>query len=80
MVFAIGSLMDPDLPAYNVEAEHYFHLARAALFQHSLVDDPSTNAVQALVCTTLSSVDGWTVLTLLLIVPDVVLLVPGRST
>jgi hypothetical protein len=48
MILAIGCLMDLELPAYGVEAERFFHLARASLFQHSLVDDPTTNAVQAL--------------------------------
>ena len=33
MVLAIGSLMDLARPAYNVDAEKYHQLARAALFQ-----------------------------------------------
>lgn len=49
MVLAIGSLMDTSLPAYNMEAEKYHQLARAALFHNSLFDEPTINAVQALV-------------------------------
>jgi hypothetical protein len=49
MVLAIGSLMDIHQPAYNIEAEKYHQLARAALFQSSLFDDPTISAVQALV-------------------------------
>ena len=50
MVLAIGSLMNTSLPAYNLEAEKYHQLAKAALFQHPLFDEPTINAVQALVC------------------------------
>lgn len=49
MVLAIGSLMNTSLPAYNLEAEKYHQLARAALFHTSLFDEPTLNAVQALV-------------------------------
>jgi hypothetical protein len=49
IVLAIGSLMDTSLPAYNIEAEKYHQLARAALFNDSLFDDPTIHAVQALV-------------------------------
>ncbi|KAH9975864.1 hypothetical protein BGW80DRAFT_1436388 [Lactifluus volemus] len=48
MVLAIGSLMDARLPSYNVEAEKYHQLARAALFQNSVFDEPTLGAVQAL--------------------------------
>ncbi|TFK51693.1 hypothetical protein OE88DRAFT_1658274 [Heliocybe sulcata] len=48
MVLAIGTLMDTKQQAYNLEAEKYHHLARAALFQSSLFDEPSLNSVQAL--------------------------------
>ncbi|KAH9044225.1 fungal-specific transcription factor domain-containing protein [Lactarius hengduanensis] len=48
MVLAIGSLMDTRLPSYNVEAEKYHQLARAALFQNNLFDEPTLGAVQAL--------------------------------
>lgn len=49
MVLAIGSLMNIDLPAYNIEAEKYHQLARAALFHTSIFDSPTLIAVQALV-------------------------------
>lgn len=49
MVLAIGSLMDPSLPAYGIEAEKYHRLARAALFRSALEDEPTLHAVQALV-------------------------------
>jgi len=55
MVLAIGSLMDTSQPAYNLEAEKYHQLARAALFQNSLFDHPTINAVQALVSLSFSS-------------------------
>ncbi|KAG6916551.1 hypothetical protein DXG01_006377 [Tephrocybe rancida] len=48
MVLAIGSLVNTDLPAYNLEAEKYHQLARAALFSNSIFDEPTINAVQAL--------------------------------
>jgi hypothetical protein len=48
MVMAIGSLMDTNLPAYNNNAEVYHQLAKAALFHHSFIDDPTIMAVQAL--------------------------------
>lgn len=49
IVFAIGTLMDPNEPAYGVEAEKYHQLSRAALFKSSIFDDPTLYAVQALV-------------------------------
>lgn len=49
MVMAIGNLMDPKQPPYNLEAEKYHQLARAALFHSSMFDDPTLNAVQAVV-------------------------------
>ncbi|KIM44896.1 hypothetical protein M413DRAFT_442869 [Hebeloma cylindrosporum] len=48
MVLAIGSLMNTSLPSYNLDAEKYHQLARAALFHHSFFDNPTINAVQAL--------------------------------
>ncbi|KAI0788811.1 hypothetical protein C8Q75DRAFT_719488 [Abortiporus biennis] len=48
MVLAIGSLMDTRRPAYNIEAEKYHHLARAALFQSPIFEQPTLNAVQSL--------------------------------
>ena len=49
MVLAIGSLVDIRIPAYNLEAEKYHQLARAALFRHGLFDEPSIHVVQTLV-------------------------------
>jgi hypothetical protein len=49
MVLAIGSLVDTRIPAYNLEAEKYHQLARAALFRNGLFDEPSNHVVQALV-------------------------------
>ncbi|THH32375.1 hypothetical protein EUX98_g1822 [Antrodiella citrinella] len=48
MVLAIGSLMDIKRPAYNIDAEKYHQLARAALFQSPIFEEPTLNAVQAL--------------------------------
>lgn len=31
IVLGIGSLVDLNLPPYNLEAQHYYHLARATL-------------------------------------------------
>lgn len=50
IVLAIGSLVDTQSPSYNLEAEKYHQLSRAALFQNGLFDEPTINAVQALVC------------------------------
>ena len=49
IILAIGTLVDTNLPAYNLDAEKYHQLARAALFQNGLFDEPTINAVQALV-------------------------------
>jgi hypothetical protein len=48
MVLAIGSLVDTRIPAYNLEAEKYHQLARAALFRNGLFDEPTNHVVQAL--------------------------------
>ncbi|KAG7093830.1 hypothetical protein E1B28_007469 [Marasmius oreades] len=48
MILAIGSLMDSSLPSYNIEAEKYHQLARAALFQKPFLHAPTISAVQAL--------------------------------
>ena len=55
MVLAIGSLMNISLPSYNLEAEKYHQLARAALFHYPIFDEPTITAVQALVCHTTQS-------------------------
>ena len=49
MILAVGTLMDPNEEPYNLEAEKYHQLSRAALFKSSMFDDPTLNAVQALV-------------------------------
>ncbi|KAI0691234.1 hypothetical protein BC835DRAFT_1279571 [Cytidiella melzeri] len=48
MVLAIGSLMDIKRQAYNIEAEKYHMLARAALFQSPIFEQPTISAVQTL--------------------------------
>ncbi|KAI0820381.1 fungal-specific transcription factor domain-containing protein [Trametes gibbosa] len=48
MILAIGSLMDTTRPAYNVEAEKYHQLSRAALFQSPIFEEPTLTAVQSL--------------------------------
>ena len=50
MVLSVGSLMNTALPSYNLEAEKYHQLARAALFHFSFVDNPTLTTVQTLVC------------------------------
>ena len=49
ILFAIGTLMDPNEAPFGVEAEKYHQLSRAALFKSSIFDDPTLHAVQALV-------------------------------
>ena len=41
--------MDPEQQAYGLEAEKYHQVAKAALFQTAMTDDPTLNAVQAVV-------------------------------
>lgn len=53
MILANGSLMDPRLPAFNIEAEKYNMLARAALFQSPVFNEPTVGSVQALVCSSM---------------------------
>ena len=61
MVLSIGSLMDVARPLYNIEAEKYYHLSRAALFQSPIVEQPTLAAAQTLVCTIAywTSCDIW---------------------
>ena len=49
MVLAIGSLMNIALPAYNIDAEKYYQLARAALFHFPFLENPTVTTVQTLV-------------------------------
>ena len=51
MVLSIGSLMNVARPLYNIEAEKYYHLLRAALFQSPIFEEPTLAVVQTLVCT-----------------------------
>lgn len=46
--------MDPRLPAFNIEAEKYNILARAALFQSPVFNEPTLGSVQALVRSSLT--------------------------
>jgi hypothetical protein len=48
LIFALGSLVDLDLPPYNSDADHYFDLACAAMSIKPLFEDPTVVAVQAL--------------------------------
>lgn len=48
-VLAIGTLMDAKLPPFSLEAEKYNMLARAALFQNAVFNEPTIGTVQALV-------------------------------
>jgi hypothetical protein len=47
-LFALGALLDLNLPPYNAEAEHYYDLGRAALSLHVVVENPQVDTVQAL--------------------------------
>lgn len=51
MVLAIGSLVDMENQAYNIEAEKYHQLARASIFQSTLFEDPTISAIQTLAST-----------------------------
>ncbi|KAF7341474.1 Zn(2)-C6 fungal-type domain-containing protein [Mycena venus] len=48
LIFALGALVDLDLPAYNSEAEQYFDLASGAMSVNSLFADPTVATTQAL--------------------------------
>ncbi|KAF9460589.1 hypothetical protein BDZ94DRAFT_1299782 [Collybia nuda] len=47
-VFALGALLDLDLPPYNAEAELYYDLGRAALGLRPVVESPQLDTVQAM--------------------------------
>ena len=49
MVFALGALMDLDLPAHSPQAMQFYHLGRAALAIKSVFDEQSIPGIQALV-------------------------------
>ncbi|KAH7910916.1 hypothetical protein BJ138DRAFT_49320 [Hygrophoropsis aurantiaca] len=48
MLMAIGALVDPSLPAYNAEAQHYHRLARAALCLQSVFIHRSVTTIKVL--------------------------------
>jgi hypothetical protein len=48
VVLALGALLDPDLPAYNVEAQLYYRLARAALCLQDVLYKRSVVTVKVL--------------------------------
>jgi len=48
IVLAIGALVDPALPPYNAEAQHYYRLARAALCLHSVFAKRSVVTIKVL--------------------------------
>ncbi|KAJ7028514.1 fungal-specific transcription factor domain-containing protein [Mycena alexandri] len=48
LIFALGSLVDLDLPPYNSEANLFFDLACAAMSIKSLFENPTVVTVQAL--------------------------------
>jgi hypothetical protein len=45
-VFSLGALLDINLPPYNAQAEHYYHLGRAALSLRKMWP-PSLETIQA---------------------------------
>ncbi|KAF7376610.1 Zn(2)-C6 fungal-type domain-containing protein [Mycena sanguinolenta] len=48
LIFALGSLVDLDLPSYNSDADHYFDVACAAMSIKPLFENPTVVTVQAL--------------------------------
>ncbi|KAI0080188.1 hypothetical protein K474DRAFT_1590474 [Panus rudis PR-1116 ss-1] len=49
LVFALGTLLDLDLPPLSTEASEYYQLGRAALSLESILESQSIPAIQALV-------------------------------
>lgn len=47
-VFALGALLDLNLPPYNAEAEHYYDLGRASLSLRVVFDSPQVDTVRAI--------------------------------
>jgi hypothetical protein len=47
-VFALGALLDLNMPPYNAEAEHYYHLGCACLSLRSVFDSPQIDTIQAI--------------------------------
>lgn len=50
LTLAIGTLLDLDKPPLSLEASQYYQLGCAALSLHSLYEERSIPAIQALVC------------------------------
>lgn len=50
IIFAVGILVDLDRPSHDPSSARYFHLAKVALSLDSILEEPSTLAIQALVC------------------------------
>lgn len=48
VTLALGALLDPNLPPYNTEAQHYYRLARAALCLQNVLVQRSVVTVKAL--------------------------------
>jgi hypothetical protein len=47
-IFALGAVLDLNLPPYNAEAEHYYQLGCAALSLRSVFDSPQIDTIQAI--------------------------------
>ncbi|KAF8656067.1 hypothetical protein AX16_002767 [Volvariella volvacea WC 439] len=47
-IFALGALLDLNLPPYNAEGEYYFDIGRAAMALRPVFDSPQVDTVQAL--------------------------------
>ncbi|TFK66166.1 hypothetical protein BDN72DRAFT_844719 [Pluteus cervinus] len=47
-VFALGALLDLNLPPYNAEGEYYYNLGRAALSLRAVFDSPQVETVRAI--------------------------------
>lgn len=58
LVFALGTLLDLDLPSLNSEATTYYQLGRAALSLDSILESQSIPAIQALVRASSTDIHG----------------------
>jgi hypothetical protein len=47
-IFALGALLDLNLPPYNAEAEHFYESGRAALSLKAVYESPSIDTVRAM--------------------------------
>ncbi|EKM81461.1 hypothetical protein AGABI1DRAFT_54232 [Agaricus bisporus var. burnettii JB137-S8] len=47
-IFALGALLDLNLPPYNAEAEYFYELGRAALSLKAVYESPSIDTVRAM--------------------------------